>query len=118
MSTMSDSASYVTVCGKDDLAPGKMRWVAVNGERVLLANVGGEFCAVSDRCGHQFASLSRGRLIGHEVECPLHFATFDVRTGKCTGGPDSKDIACYQVLVMGDDVRIKPRKPGEAGLKF
>ena len=38
-------------------------------------------------------------------------------SGKCTGGPDSKDIACYQVLVMGDKVHIKPRKPGEAGFK-
>ena len=118
---MPGNETWITVCSKDDLAPGTMRWVSVNGERVLLANVEGEFCAVSDRCGHQFASLSRGRLNGHEVECPLHFATFDVRTGKCTGGPDSKDIACYQVLVMGDDVRIKPRKPGgsgEAGLKI
>jgi 3-phenylpropionate/trans-cinnamate dioxygenase ferredoxin subunit len=103
-----DTGGYVPVCRSDELAPGRMRWVGVKGERVLVANVDGEFYAVSDQCGHQFASLSRGRLKGHEVECPLHFARFDLRTGRQCGGPDGKDIACYQTLVVGGEVWVKP----------
>lgn len=106
MSLAEHTRDYVSVCRTHELAPGAMRWVSVKGERVLLANVEGEFHAVSDRCGHQFASLSRGRLIGHEVECPLHFARFDVRTGKLCDGPESRDIHCYQVLVVGEEVWV------------
>ena len=107
MSLAEQTRDYVAVCRRDELAPGQMRWVSVKGERVLLANVDGEFHAVSDTCGHQFASLSRGKLRGWEVECPLHFATFDVRTGRFCSGPDSADIACYKVLMVGDEVWVK-----------
>ena len=72
---------FVPVSTVADLPPGHMRWVTVDRERVLLVNVDGTFYALSDVCGHQRAPLSRGRLEGHVVECPLHFARFDVRTG-------------------------------------
>ena len=91
-----------------ELAPGTMRWVAVHGERVLLANVDGAFYAIQDVCGHRRESLSRGRLSGHVVECPLHFACFDVRSGKFLGGPASADVPAREVRVEGDTVYVKP----------
>ena len=71
---------FIPVSKVADLRPGRMKWVAVHRERVLLVNVDGTFYALSDVCGHQRAPLSRGRLKRHVVECPLHFARFDVRT--------------------------------------
>ena len=95
------------VAGVSDLAAGTMKWVAVDRERVLLANVDGTFYAIQDRCGHRQAVLSRGTLRGHVVECPLHFAEFDVRTGKLVSGPISEDIPTYEVLVDGEVVYVK-----------
>ena len=80
-------SDFVAACGTGDLPPGSMTWVAVDRERVLLANVAGTFYALSDVCGHLRAPLSRGRLEGYSVECPLHFACFDVRTGALISGP-------------------------------
>ena len=91
-----------------ELAPGTMKWVAVDRERVLLANVGGTFYALQDSCGHRQAVLSGGTLTGHVVECPLHFAEFDVRTGKLLSGPVSEDVPIYEVRVDGDVVYVKP----------
>ena len=90
-----------------ELAPGAMKWVAVDGERVLLANVDGVFYALRDACGHRQAVLSRGRLQGHAVECPLHFARFDVRTGKLLDGPISADVPTYEVIVHEDIVYVR-----------
>ena len=90
-----------------ELAPGAMTWVAVDRERVVLANVDGTFHAIQDRCGHRQALLSRGTLRGHVIECPLHFAEFDVRTGKLLSGPTSADVPVYQVLVEEDVVYVK-----------
>jgi 3-phenylpropionate/trans-cinnamate dioxygenase ferredoxin subunit len=101
------SDEFIPVAKTADLAPGRMKWVAVAGERVLLANVDGAFYAIADVCGHKRAPLSRGRLDGHIVECPLHFAQYDLRTGKLVDGPVSTDVGVYEVRVAGDTVSIK-----------
>jgi nitrite reductase/ring-hydroxylating ferredoxin subunit len=44
---------------------------------------------------------------GHVVECPLHLATFDVRTGKLLSGPAAADVPTYEVRVEGDTVYVK-----------
>ena len=95
---------FVAVARVGDLAPGQLKWVAVNRERVVLANIDGTFCALRDVCGHKSAPLSRGRLVGHLIECPLHFAQFDMRTGKLIDGPVSADIPVYEVRVAGETV--------------
>jgi 3-phenylpropionate/trans-cinnamate dioxygenase ferredoxin subunit len=99
---------FVPVAKTTDLLPGQMKWVAVNGERRVLANVEGTFYAISDVCGHRNAPLSRGKLEGYLIECPLHFAQFDVRTGELVNGPVSTAVAVYKVCVEGETVYVKP----------
>jgi nitrite reductase/ring-hydroxylating ferredoxin subunit len=89
-----------------------MRCVVVDRERVLLANVEGVFYALRDACGHRGASLVRGTLTGHVIECPLHYATFDVRTGKLLSGPVSADVPTYAVQVEGDTVYVERAPSG------
>ncbi len=91
------------------LPPGAMTWVAVDRERVLIANVGGVFYGLQDACGHRQAPLSKGTLEGHVIECPLHFAQFDVRTGKLLSGPTAADVPTYEVRVEADTVYVKRR---------
>jgi nitrite reductase/ring-hydroxylating ferredoxin subunit len=95
---------FVAVARVSDLAPGEMKFVAVDRERVVLANVDGTFYALRDVCGHRNAPLSRGKLDGCVIECPLHFAQFDIRTGKFVDGPVSADVPAYEVRVEGDTV--------------
>ena len=98
---------FVPVTRASELSPGAMTWVALDRERVLIANVDGCFYALQDSCGHRQAPLSKGTLEGHVIECPLHFARFDVRTGKLLSGPTAADVPTYQVLVDGDTVYVK-----------
>lgn len=98
---------FVAVGKVSDLQPGHMKWVAVQRERVLLINVDGTYYALQDQCGHQRAPLSRGKLAGYAIECPLHFACFDVRTGRLLSGPVSTDVPVYEVSIDGDTVYIR-----------
>ena len=98
---------FVPVTPASELAPGAMKWVAIDRERVLLANVEGVFYALRDACGHRQAPLSKGTLDGYVIECPLHFATFDVRTGKPLSGPSSADVPTYEVQVKDDTVYVR-----------
>jgi len=100
-------SKFVDVAQVSDLAPGEMKWVVADGQRLLLANVDGALYAISDQCGHERASLSRGKLDGHMVECPRHFATFDIRTGRLISGPLSEDVVVYKLKVEGDTVYVQ-----------
>ena len=98
---------FVPVAKTGDVPPGGMIVVAIDRERIMLANVAGQFYAMRDMCGHRNAPLSRGKLDGCIVECPLHFAQFDVRTGKLIDGPISADVPVYEVRVENGAVLIK-----------
>jgi nitrite reductase/ring-hydroxylating ferredoxin subunit len=101
------SDGFVPVAKASELLPGQMKWVAVDGERRVLANVGGTYYAINDVCGHRNAPLSRGKLQGYLIECPLHFAQFDVRTGELVTGPVSTPVRIYDVRVEGDTVYVR-----------
>ena len=90
-----------------EVGPGTMKWGVIGYERLIVANVDGAFYALRDACGHRGAPLSRGTLEGHAIECPLHYARFDVRTGKLLTGPYSADVPTYEVRVVEGTVYVK-----------
>jgi nitrite reductase/ring-hydroxylating ferredoxin subunit len=79
--------SFVEVAKVPEIPSEKMKHVEVNGNEILVANVGGTFYAISDRCGHMNARLSTGNLNGTVITCPLHGSRFDVTTGKKVADP-------------------------------
>jgi glycine betaine catabolism B len=91
------SDGWVEVCPAADVPAGKLRRVMVGGVAVVIAQVDGRFHAVDDVCGHRGAALSRGRLEGTLIECPMHFAQFDVRTGEFVAGPDARNLGAHEV---------------------
>ena len=86
------------------LPDGSVAGVVVDGEHILLCNVAGEHYAISNLCSHGETLLSDGKLRGYVITCPLHGARFDVRTGKCLGGPAARDVASFPVA--RDGVRL------------
>jgi nitrite reductase/ring-hydroxylating ferredoxin subunit len=74
----------VEVAKVTEIPVGRMKRVTVFDENILLSlpNVGGKFYATQNDCGHQRASLARGKLEGSVVTCPLvefPFVTLPVR---------------------------------------
>jgi len=73
---------FLEVAKVNEIPDGKMKHVEVDGKEVLIANIGGKFYALSDKCGHMNALLSMGNLKGNTVTCPFHGSKFDVTTGR------------------------------------
>lgn len=90
--------AFVDVAAADDVSVGVMVHLEVNGRGVLLANVGGTLHAVGDRCGHEGARLSAGRLDGRVVTCPAHGSRFDVTSGKNLSGPVMAELPGLEQL--------------------
>jgi nitrite reductase/ring-hydroxylating ferredoxin subunit len=78
---------FVEVAKVNEIPDGKVKHVEVDGREVLVANVGGKYFAISDRCGHMNALLSMGNLKGYTVTCAFHGSTFDITTGKKLSEP-------------------------------
>ncbi|MGE0585183.1 MAG: non-heme iron oxygenase ferredoxin subunit [Flavobacteriaceae bacterium] len=84
--------------------------VAVDGEPVALFHVEGAFYAIDDRCPHEKAArLSDGYLDGMSIECPMHQACFDIRSGKVLSPPAKEDVGCYDVQVSDGQILLRKR---------
>lgn len=84
---MSNNESYFEVAKIDEIPPGNMKHVELDGKEIVVSNVNGKFYAMDDRCGHMNARLSNGNINQNIVTCPFHAAKFDISTGKKIGEP-------------------------------
>jgi 3-phenylpropionate/trans-cinnamate dioxygenase ferredoxin component len=89
-----------------DVAPGRSRRCLVDGQAVLVCNVGGDFYALADTCTHDRGPLGEGRLRGHHIECPRHGSRFDVRDGAVKSPPAMRPVTTYQVRVRDGVVEV------------
>ncbi|SIR85909.1 bifunctional 3-phenylpropionate/cinnamic acid dioxygenase ferredoxin subunit [Williamsia sterculiae] len=65
------------------------------------------FFAIDDTCTHQDASLADGWVEDCTVECPLHEACFDLRTGVPSGPPASRPVVTHAVRVVEGAVYVE-----------
>jgi 3-phenylpropionate/trans-cinnamate dioxygenase ferredoxin subunit len=98
-----------------DFPAGSRKLVDLNGRRVVVFNIKGEFFALANRCPHQGGSLYHGRLTGlvesaepgkyrysrqgEIIRCPWHSWEFDVRTGKSWCDPTRVRARQFAVAV-------------------
>jgi 3-phenylpropionate/trans-cinnamate dioxygenase ferredoxin component len=80
---------------------------------IAVFHADGGLYAIDDTCTHQDASLSDGWLEGCAVECPLHAACFDLRTGRPSGPPAKKPVRTHQVTVADGVVYVAESAPAE-----
>ncbi|MBV9359631.1 MAG: Rieske 2Fe-2S domain-containing protein [Chloroflexi bacterium] len=78
---MSTTTEYVTVGHVDDVPPGQVRLVVVDGRAWAVANVDGSFFAVDNNCPHNGGPLAKGALEGRVLTCPWHGWRWDVASG-------------------------------------
>ena len=90
-----------------ELQQGKPVKVEKDGKTICVARVGDEVFAVDDTCSHSDASLSEGDVTGFKIECWLHGAEFDLRTGEALTPPAVAPIHTYGVHVDGDSVTVE-----------
>ncbi len=105
--------TFMKATESNQVPPGTMKSFSVGSKQILIANVGGTFYAIDNKCTHMGGDLSKGVLEGNTVTCPKHHAKFDVTTGKCIAGPKiplikpkGKDTISYKVKLEGQSVQV------------
>jgi naphthalene 1,2-dioxygenase system ferredoxin subunit len=102
-----DQTGWARAASRSELASGEVLGVEVAGHSIALYDVDGNIFATDNICTHAYARLSDGWLDGELIECPLHAARFDVRTGKVLDPPATVDLKTYPVRVVDDEIQVK-----------
>jgi 3-phenylpropionate/trans-cinnamate dioxygenase ferredoxin component len=89
------------------LTPDKPVRIEKNGEPLCVTRIGDEVFAIGDTCTHADASLSEGDISDFKIECWLHGAEFDLRTGEALTPPAVAPVKSYSVTVDGDSVTVE-----------
>ena len=99
---------YLPALPLAELAPGTMRCVTLAEQPVLVVHAkDGSVHALHIICSHAYAKLDEGRLRGTRVICPLHGASFDVRTGAVLGAPATVPLKHYPVRVVEGRIEVQ-----------
>ena len=99
-----DETWHILMAESEFPAEGKLS-AMVGGWQILLARGEAGFDAVNDRCTHQAASLSGGRIRRGAVMCPLHGARFDLASGRCVGSA-YRDLRTFPVRVVNAMIEV------------
>jgi len=102
--------AFVNVAKATDIAPGQIREIHLEGIAIAVANVGGQFHALSNTCLHRGGPLGQGSLQGEVVTCPWHGWTYDVTSGKVSGN-QSAGVDRYRVELRGEDIYVDVSGP-------
>jgi len=89
-----------------ELISGKPVKIEKDGRSICVTRVGDEVFAIDDTCSHADASLSEGDVTDFKIECWLHGAEFDLRTGEALTLPAVAPLKTYSVSVDGDSVTV------------
>jgi nitrite reductase/ring-hydroxylating ferredoxin subunit len=100
------STGYVKLTSTNDVKPNSMMGLTVKDQKILLANVNGNYFAIGDKCMHRGCQLSKGKLEGETVICPCHGSIYDLKTGNFLKGPTKKGEPKYNLKVENNDVMI------------
>jgi 3-phenylpropionate/trans-cinnamate dioxygenase ferredoxin subunit len=104
-----------------DFPEGTPNKVVVDQQEILLAQVGGKFYAIADRCAHMKGDLSKGKLEDTVITCPRHGSQFDITDGRVVRWlkgsglasaigktlKPAKSLPTYPVKIEGDTVLVE-----------
>jgi 3-phenylpropionate/trans-cinnamate dioxygenase ferredoxin subunit len=97
----------------DSLVERKPVKIDVNGTPVCVTRIGDEVFAIADTCSHSEASLSEGDVTDYKIECWLHGAEFDLRSGEVVTPPASIPVEVFDVVREGAAIKISSRKSAQ-----
>ena len=99
--------SWHPVSGAFDLGDEGVMDIEIDDHEIAIYRLGDEFFATENICTHAFAYMATGTVKNGCIECPLHQALFDIRTGKAKSFPATVDLTSYPVKVEAGQVLVE-----------
>ena len=100
-------SEFRTVAKLEDVPENGLFGVELDGVGIMLANSDGEILALHNECSHEEFPLSDGEIVNGQVECLLHGARFDLRTGAAKALPAVRPVKSYECRVEDGTIQIR-----------
>lgn len=97
---------WVAAAILNEIDPDYPTMAIIGDVEVALCRVGRDVFAVNNICSHAYARLSDGFVEEHQVFCPLHQGSFDVRTGQAMAAPCYEAVATYSTMIENGTVYV------------
>ncbi|MBD20494.1 MAG: ferredoxin [Rhodospirillaceae bacterium] len=97
---------FHAVAKTSEISEDEPKAVSIGRLDVGIYKLDGEFYAIDDICTHAYAMMTDGYIEDGQIECPLHGACFDIKTGKALTAPATIDLRPYPVKVEGDQISV------------
>ncbi|MDA2962959.1 MAG: non-heme iron oxygenase ferredoxin subunit [Actinomycetota bacterium] len=91
----------------DQLESAKPVKIEKGGKDICVVRINDEVFAVDDTCSHANASLTEGDVDDFTIECWLHGAQFDLRTGEVVALPATDALKTYPVKIEGNLITVE-----------
>lgn len=98
----------------ESVSVGRMRSCKVGEREIVVCHTREGVFALDNVCTHAFARMSEGALKKMRIICPMHGASFDVRTGRVLGGPAVLPIQAFETRVVNGMVEVAMPSGAEA----
>lgn len=99
---------FIRAAATDEVPSGGGKLVEIEGVRVAIFLLDGEYYAIEDVCTHDGGPLVEGEIVnGCQVQCPRHGARFDIRTGAALSFPAFTPTNVYEVKIEGDELWVE-----------
>src|SRR6201996_2227896 len=89
-----------------DIPQGSMRPVTLGGREIVICHTKDGVYALDNICSHAHARMCEGRLRATRIICPLHGASFDIRTGKVLGPPATAPLQSFAVRIVEGRIEV------------
>lgn len=100
-------SEFQTVARLEDIPQNGLHGIELDGVSIVLANSEGEIFALHDECSHEEFPLSDGEIVNGQVECMLHGARFDLRTGTVKALPAVRPVKSYDCRVRDGEIQVR-----------
>ncbi len=91
----------------DQVPEGRGIALEIEGRRLAIFNIEGNFHAVEAACAQHRAPLERGVIYEGTLHCPWHGVAFDVDRGICSAFPNEISTTTYEVRLEGNDILLR-----------
>ena len=99
--------NLIKICDLSEIPNGSIKKFEINDEEITICNINNQIFAINDNCSHDEASLQEGFIDGYEIECPVHGAKFDIRTGEVTCLPAVSPIKTYNIKINNGAIELE-----------
>lgn len=106
-------AEWVDICAKGEIEAEDIITREYEGRLYAIYHgVDGKYYCTDGLCSHEGVNLGDGFVMEFEIECPMHNARFDYRTGEVLAAPACENLGVYEIRENGTRLEIRIGRVG------